>query len=323
LIIISYLHHLHCCLSHKPISLHCNAITNNAGNWTSGLHALATNTPPGTPIRIRVEGPYGVDWGAVATERLQAGAAVKSSSEQQHSVLMVAGGVGIAPLCSTMAHLLATAPAALSRLHVLWSVRDDAVHTMYMPVLQRAAQYGADITVHNTAGKAIPTTAPITTYTTATTTASTAATTMDAPSYSIDGKSTNTATTPATGTSKRASKRFSGKAPWNVRSPLWTWFVAMVLLWLSAIGSNAGFALGRAVCYTETIQKPPAAFEDAYKERVLANYAAANGGAEPEEGWPEDQGKIKDARIYAQQFMGKTRIRLFSIAHNYNIHNCH
>eukprot|EP00953_Heterococcus_sp_UTEX-ZZ885_P007769 4682-Heterococcus_DN1.PRE.2 len=292
-------------------------LSNNTGNWTSGLHALATNTPQGTPVRIRVEGPYGVDWGAVATERLQAGAAVKSASEQQHSVLMVAGGVGIAPLCSTMAHLLATAPAALSKLHVLWSVRDDAVQTMYMPVLQRAAQYGADITVHNTAGKAIPTTAPTTTYTTASTTASTATTattTMDAPSYSIDGKSTYTATTtPAatnTGTaSKRASKLFSGKAPWNVRSPLWSWFVAMVLLWLSAIGSNAGFALGRAVCYSETIQKPPAAFEDAYKERVLANYADANGGAEPEEGWPEDQGKIKDARIYAQQFMGKTRIR--------------
>jgi Oxidoreductase NAD-binding domain len=223
---------------------------------------------------------------------------------------MVAGGVGIAPLCSTMAHLLASAPTALSRLHVLWSVRDDAVQTMYMPVLQRAAQYGADITVHNTAGKAIPATAPTTTYTTATT--------MDAPSYSIDGKSAYTATTTqaaatTSSTSKRPSKLFSGKAPWNVRSPLWSWFVAMVLLWLSAIGSNAGFALGKAVCYSETIQKPPAAFEDAYKERVLANYAAANGGAEPEEGWPEDQGKIKDARIYAQQFMGKTRIR--SVTH--------
>jgi Ferric reductase NAD binding domain len=280
------------------------------------------STEPGTPIRIRVEGPYGVDWGAVATERLQAGAAVKSAADKQHGVLMIAGGVGISPLCSIIANLLSTAPAALARLHVLWSIRDDAVLRMYMPALQRAADAGATITVHDTGAPASGSSFDLGATTTAAATPTASVLTPSAydprskffaENSFLSSRSCGTPSKPPVTPLHRDAKQQqllqhskckSFRAPWNVRSPLWSWFVSTTLLFLSTVGSNAGFLASRAVCSAHPITLPAAAAA-AYEARVLANYAAAHSGASPANGWPNGQSRLANATVYEQRVLGQ------------------
>jgi NAD(P)H-flavin reductase len=90
------------------------------GAWTSALHTLAS-AKAGTPVNVRLEGPYGYDWADPACERLFMGGA-------HNSVAFVAGGVGIAPFSALIARLVETAPLALPSLKVRGCFRD--VHTL-------------------------------------------------------------------------------------------------------------------------------------------------------------------------------------------------
>jgi hypothetical protein len=226
---------------------------------------------------------------------------------------MVAGGVGISPLCSVIASLLSTAPAAVARLHVLWSIRDDTLRSMYMPLLQRAVDAGATVTVHDSSvfARAYGLSAPATGAATAATTP-TATATADAPFYGLDGRpltaryasTTKHSAVAVAAQQQKVQQRKSFRAPWNVRSPLWSWFVGTTLLFLSTVGSNAGFLIGRAVCSAHPITLPPAAAA-AYEAAVLANYAAAHSGASPANGWPNGQSRAADATVYEQRVLGQ------------------
>jgi hypothetical protein len=227
---------------------------------------------------------------------------------------MIAGGVGISPLCSVIANLLSTAPAALARLHVLWSIRDDIVRSMYMPLLQRAVDAGATVTVHDSSvfARAYGPSAPATGAATAATTP-TATATADAPFFGLDGRpltarytsSTKLSTVAAVAAQQqKGQQRKSFRAPWNVRSPLWSWFVGATMLFLSTAGSNAGFLASRAVCSAHPITASPAVVA-AYEAAVLANYAAAHSGASPANGWPNGQSRAADATVYEQRVLGQ------------------
>eukprot|EP00953_Heterococcus_sp_UTEX-ZZ885_P025929 14056-Heterococcus_DN1.PRE.2 len=189
-----------------------------------------------------------------------------------------------------------------------------------MPALQRAADAGATITVHNTGAPTsgssfdlgVSTAAATPTASVLTPSAYDPRSKFFAENSFLSSRSCGTPSKPPVTPMSRVeqqqqqqhSKRKSFRAPWNVRSPLWSWFVGTTLLFLSTVGSNAGFLASRAVCSAHPITVSPAAAA-AYEAAVLANYAAAHSGASPASGWPNGQSRAADAAVYEQLVLGQ------------------
>eukprot|EP00741_Cyanophora_paradoxa_P000110 tig00000057_g106.t1 len=113
--------------------------------FTGHLKALAER-PAGEPLpEILVEGPYG---------------RVSVDLTVQETVVLVAGGVGVTPMLSTLGYLAAARPAALRRVRFCWTVQDESPLEATGGALRAAAAALAsagvecDISVHCTRPRA-------------------------------------------------------------------------------------------------------------------------------------------------------------------------
>jgi predicted ferric reductase len=100
-------------------TFHIKGMDTGRHTWTGKLHALVESLAAPQDLVLRIDGPYG-----------------PLLSFPAPRVVLVAGGIGITPMQSTLRHLLQTADATdrasgLQRLHLVWGSRTPRVFDIF------------------------------------------------------------------------------------------------------------------------------------------------------------------------------------------------
>eukprot|EP00812_Abedinium_dasypus_P000085 NODE_1010_length_1270_cov_299.503704.p1 GENE.NODE_1010_length_1270_cov_299.503704~~NODE_1010_length_1270_cov_299.503704.p1 ORF type:complete len:353 (+),score=115.30 NODE_1010_length_1270_cov_299.503704:3-1061(+) len=121
-------------LSSSPLDAGASCHIKNMGDatFTGNLHELAKQTEAGAGVVMNVQGPYGPYQDMLEMER----------------VLLVAGGIGVTPMISTLRFAVQCARAgrggALRRLRLLWCARSPGVFDAFADELGLALTGAAD-----------------------------------------------------------------------------------------------------------------------------------------------------------------------------------
>eukprot|EP00438_Fugacium_kawagutii_P003225 Skav200453 [mRNA] locus=scaffold1922:188861:190087:- [translate_table: standard] len=91
------------------------------GDWSASLCNLAN----GNALGLSIEGPYGKPVSDTTTSQLQALLGVQSRNEENRTLLLLAGGVGISPFIDLIAGLPSIKDARWHRIKLVWAVRGE------------------------------------------------------------------------------------------------------------------------------------------------------------------------------------------------------